>query len=48
MSQNNHLDSAQDISRRLAAKLADACVTPSYMADLWAPFDRGDFLHNRL
>jgi len=40
MSQDNHLDPCQYISRRLAAKLADACVDPSYMADLLAVYCR--------
>ena len=30
--------SPQAIHQSLAAKLADACVNPSYMADLWAVY----------
>jgi hypothetical protein len=30
------LNSPQDIQQSRAARLADACVNPSYMADLWA------------
>jgi hypothetical protein len=32
--------SSQDQRREQAAKLADACVNPSYMADLWAIYFR--------
>jgi hypothetical protein len=30
------LNSPQHVHQSLAARLADACVNPSYMADLWA------------
>jgi hypothetical protein len=39
--QSNPLDSPLALHQSLAAKLADACVNPSYMADLWRLyFDR--------
>jgi hypothetical protein len=34
------LESPQDIHQSLAARLADACVNPSYMPDLWAVYYR--------
>lgn len=33
---NSPFYSPQGLYQSLAAKLADACVNPSYMADLWA------------
>lgn len=31
-------DYAKELHRQLAAKLADCCVNPSYMPDLWAVY----------
>jgi hypothetical protein len=31
---------SQELNQELAAKLADACVNPSYMPDLWAVYFR--------
>lgn len=38
MTQQTRLCSPPALHQQLAARLADACVNPSYMPDLWAVY----------